>query len=85
MPEDVGAVVEKFVRSAGQVSDDDPHFDRRVDLIEMGYLDSVGVVELLAYVAAEFGLGIDEETWAVMDPLSIDQVAATIRAGRDAA
>lgn len=53
--------LEAFVRKAGQVLDDDPDFAVTTDLWENGYLDSNGVVEVLAFIEERFGVTVPEE------------------------
>ena len=53
--------IEGFIRSHFMVSDDDARFDRSSELFENGYVDSVGVVELLSFIADEFSVDIPEE------------------------
>ena len=53
--------IEAFVRTAFDVSPSDDGFGRDVDLFELGYVDSVGFAELLAFIAEEFGVDIPEE------------------------
>jgi acyl carrier protein len=53
--------IEGFVRSQFNVSDEDPRFGRTSHLFEEGYVDSVGVVELLAFIQEEFAVEIPEE------------------------
>jgi acyl carrier protein len=57
---EVADSVETFVRREFNVSAADPGFDRSVDLFENGYVDSVGVAELLEYVTQEFNVEIPE-------------------------
>jgi acyl carrier protein len=59
-PSEVADSVETFVRREFNVSAADPGFDRSVDLFENGYVDSVGVAELLEYVTQEFNVEIPE-------------------------
>jgi acyl carrier protein len=42
--------LEQFVRSKYNVRADDPRFSRDVDLWEEGYLDSVGVIEIIDFL-----------------------------------
>ena len=53
--------IEAFVRAEFEVSPRDNGFDRTVDLFELGYIDSVGFAELLAFFAEEFGVDVPEE------------------------
>ena len=52
--------IETFVRDQFGVSPDDPGFDQKTDLLEQGYLDSVGVVELLEFLREEFEVEVPE-------------------------
>ena len=60
------------------MSDGDPHFDRTVDLFESGYVDSVGVVELLGFVGEEFGAEIPENLLLSDDFCSVDGIARIV-------
>jgi acyl carrier protein len=70
--------IERFVRDQFSVRDGDPHFDRTVDLFESGYVDSVGVVELLAFVDEEFGVEIPENLLVSDDFSSVDGIARIV-------
>jgi D-alanine--poly(phosphoribitol) ligase subunit 2 len=52
--------IEAFVRTEFEVSPGDNGFDRDIDLFELGYIDSVGFAELLAFLGEEFGVDIPE-------------------------
>lgn len=52
--------IEAFVRTQFEVNPSDNGFDRSVDLFELGYIDSVGFAELLAFLDEEFGVAIPE-------------------------
>jgi acyl carrier protein len=53
--------IEEYIRIQFKVSSTDPVFSREVDLFERGYVDSVGFVELLEFLRAEFGVEIPDE------------------------
>jgi acyl carrier protein len=57
---DVQDRIEKYVREQFGVGDADLRFGPTVDLYESGYVDSVGVVELLAFIGEEFGVEVPE-------------------------
>src|SRR5438270_6043667 len=59
-PSEVADRIETFVRRQFDVMPNDPRFSRTIDLFELGYLDSVGFVELLAFLEEEFGVEIPE-------------------------
>ena len=51
--------IEEFIRTRFSVSPTDPGFGREVDLF--GYVDSVGVVELLEFLGEEFDVAIPDD------------------------
>ena len=61
MPEDTEKVVEEFIRSRFRVRPDDDHFSRDVNLWEEGYVDSAGVVEMIAFIEQTFSITLPEE------------------------
>jgi len=75
---DVQDRIERFIRERFAVSDGDPHFDRTIDLFESGYVDSVGVVELLAFLAEEFGVEVPENLLLSEDFTNVDGIARIV-------
>ncbi len=70
--------IETFVRTQFEVDPHDDDFDRTVDLYDRGYIDSIGFVELLAFLADEFGVEIPEEDLLSDEFLTIDGIATTV-------
>jgi acyl carrier protein len=70
--------IEAFVRSQFEIDPNDAGFDRTVDLFELGYVDSVGFAELLAFFAEEFGVDVPEDDLLSEDFLSIDGMARIV-------
>lgn len=70
--------LERFVRGAGHVADNDQEFNRQVNLFQSGYLDSIGVESLIVYIEREFRLELSDE--ALNDPsfASIDGISSII-------
>ena len=60
-PEAYAAVLETFIRKNFQVQDDDPYFDVNVSLWEEGYVDSMGVIEVIAFLEETFKVAIPAE------------------------
>jgi acyl carrier protein len=77
-PPDVADSVEAFVRRHFNVSPSDPGFGREVDLFESGYVDSVGVAELLDYLTHEFEVEIPESELFSDEFSNIDGIASII-------
>jgi acyl carrier protein len=77
-PEDIAGRIEAFVRSQFEVDPCDDGFDRTVDLYELGYVDSVGFAELLAFLGKEFGVEIPEEDLLSDEFLRIEGIASIV-------
>ena len=60
-PEACAGALEAFIRANFQIGDDDPYFDRDVNLWDEGYVDSTGVVEVIAFLEETFGVTIPDE------------------------
>jgi acyl carrier protein len=75
----IESVIEGYVRQSFQISPDDPGFTRSVDLFESGYVDSVGVIELLAFVTDEFGVEVPDSALLSERFATIDGMAEVIR------
>ena len=83
--DDVAVRIETFVRTQFDVDPDDPGFGRSADLFESGYVDSVGVAELLEFLREEFGLDVPESELLGDDFSTIDGIAGiVIRLGQPA-
>ena len=70
--------IEAFIRAEFDVSPSDNGFDRTVDLFELGYIDSVGFAELLAFLAEEFGADVPEEELLSESFARIDGMASIV-------
>ena len=77
-PQAIADRIEEFIRSQFEVDPDDTGFDRTVDLFELGYVDSVGFAELLAFLAEEFGVEIPEDDLLSEEFLRIDGMAMIV-------
>lgn len=53
--------IESFIRKTFHVNGDDPNFSWDTQLFESGYVDSVGVVELIAFIESTFGVQLQDE------------------------
>ncbi len=70
--------VEGFVRHQFQVTENDPHFIRSANLWEEGFVDSTGLVEMIAFLEQRFSIVLPDEV--LFDPLfnSIEGIASCI-------
>ncbi|HMC53733.1 MAG TPA: acyl carrier protein [Gemmatimonadaceae bacterium] len=76
---DVAARIETFVREHFRVAGHDTRFSRRAPLFDLGYVDSVGVIELLEFVNEQFGVRIPDEALLSDEFTTIDGMAVVIR------
>ena len=74
----IASRIETFVRTQFEVDPGDDGFDRTIDLFELGYVDSVGFAELLAFIAEEFSVEVPEADLLSEDFLSIDGMARIV-------
>lgn len=58
---DVEERLEAWIRSVFRISSSDPAFDRSVDLFDRGYVDSIGLAELLEFIHQEFDVEVPED------------------------
>ena len=86
-PETAEAVardIERFLRERFQIANDETGFTRTVNLWEEGYVDSLGVVEVIAFLEQRFGVTVPREIVFAPDFTSIDGIARfvfSLRAG----
>jgi acyl carrier protein len=66
MVDEVAAKVEEYVRARFRVSADDTAFGTDVNLWELGYVDSVGAVEMIVFLEQTYGVQLPEEV--LFDP-----------------
>jgi acyl carrier protein len=66
MLETIESTVEEFIRTRFRVRPADDHFSREVNLWEEGYVDSAGVVEMIAFLETTFSVTLPEEV--LFDP-----------------
>jgi acyl carrier protein len=75
---EVAARIESFVRQTFDVAPNDPNFGRELDLFEQGYVDSVGLTELLAFIEDEFSIEVPEDDLLSDEFVTIDGMARVL-------
>jgi len=85
--QDTEGRIEAFLRTHFKISPDHNGFARNVDIFERGYVDSVGVTELLEFLGAEFEVEISDD-WLLSEDFStvagIARIVERLRGERDA-
>jgi acyl carrier protein len=59
--DEIAERLEAFVRTQYLIRADDPEFARDIDLYDLGYVDSIGLVELLTFIKTSFDVEIEED------------------------
>jgi acyl carrier protein len=77
-PERIAARLEEFIRRQFSIAPTDTRFSRSALLFEDGYIDSVGAVELLAFIQETFGVAVPDEQLLSEEFSTIDGVATII-------
>jgi D-alanine--poly(phosphoribitol) ligase subunit 2 len=67
--EAIRSELRKFVRQQFSIPENDPDFSDDIDLFNYGYIDSIGAVELTAFVEKHFGIRFSDSDW-VNSPLN---------------
>ena len=75
---EVAARTEDWVRGHFSVNAADPRFARDADLFEGGYVDSVGLAELLAFLEEEFSVEIPDEVLVSDEFATIEGIARIV-------
>lgn len=76
--EAVATQLEAFIRTQFRVAPTDQQFSRTVPLFEGGYVDSVGVAEVLGFLTTTYGLEIPDEVLTSDAFTTIDGIATAI-------
>lgn len=77
--------LERFIRGHFAIDDDDELFSRDVNLWEEGYVDSTGVVEVIAHIETTWQLQVPDELLFDPDFVTISGMARLLSALEDAA
>ena len=67
--------LEQFIRERFQIAADESRFSRTVHLWEEGFVDSMGVVEVLAFLEQRFRVHLPEEVVFSPDFTNIDDIS----------
>lgn len=81
--DEIASRIEAFVRTQFAVAPTDPAFNRTASLFELGYIDSVGVVELLAFLHDQFGVRVPDAALLSEDFQTLDGIAGVVHTLRE--
>lgn len=77
--DDIAAKVEQFIRSRFRVLETDSLFSHDVDLFDSGYVDSVGVVEMISFLEATFEIKVPEDSLFSDEFTTIDGISKIVQ------
>lgn len=80
---DVAARLEAFVRSEGQVGDDEV-LDHGTELFSAGYLDSIGIARLIGFIEGTFAVRLTEDDLLSPDFTTLAGMTRVVAATRSA-
>ena len=66
------------MRQQFSIPENDPDFSDDTDLFNYGYIDSIGAVELTAFVEKNFGIRFTDSDWANSRLNTIGEISAFI-------
>lgn len=75
---EVAQDIEAFVRKQFSVNSADPSFGTGTELFEGGYVDSVGLAELLGFIEERYDVTVPDEELLSEEFDSIDGIARTV-------
>ena len=75
---ETAARIEAFIRERFSVSADDDFFARDIHLWEEGYVDSTGIVELIAFLEESFSITMPDDALFDPDFTSIDGMSLMV-------
>ena len=78
----ISLVLEGEIRGIAEVQEDDIDFSTTVDLFDYGYLDSFGIVNLIAFVQGRFGVDMTNTDFYGEDLRTIHAISLYIDTGK---
>ena len=76
--EEIAAELRKFVRERFGTAENDLDFSDDVDLFNYGYIDSMGAVELTAFVERRLGIKFADSDWGNFPLGSIREISSFV-------
>jgi acyl carrier protein len=78
-PDAIEQEVRQFLRDNFPLSADGVALDREDSLIEVGVIDSTGVLELIAFLEQQYGITVEDNEVLPANLDSIDQIVAFVQ------
>lgn len=75
--EEIIKTLEDYIRDQFDIGDD-PDYNSEVDLFEYGFLDSMGAMEVIAYIEEEYSIEITQKDVVLYPMNTIAEIAEVI-------
>jgi acyl carrier protein len=76
--EEIAAALRSYIRERFGIPSTDTGFDDSVDLFNVGYIDSLGAVELSNFIAERFAINLDGGDWVSFPLSNISEMSSFI-------
>ena len=75
--EEIVKTLEDYIREQFDIGDD-PDYNSEVDLFEYGFLDSMGAMDVIAYIEEEYSIEITQKDVVLYPMNTIEEIAEVI-------
>ncbi|MDH4260768.1 MAG: acyl carrier protein [Gammaproteobacteria bacterium] len=82
-PTAIAETVEAFIRRRFDIAESDPYFSRQSNLWDEGYVDSLGMTELIVFLESTFAIQVPDTVLFSPQFTSIDGIASLVEQVRD--
>lgn len=79
----IADTVERFIRRRFDISESDPYFNRHSKLWDEGYVDSLGMTELIVFLESTFAIVVPDTVLFSPQFTSIEGIASLVEQVRD--
>lgn len=79
----IAAAVEAYIRRRFEIPESDGYFGRQTNLWDEGYVDSLGMTELIVFLESTFAITVPDTALFSPQFTSVDGIAALVEQVRD--
>ena len=79
----IADAVESFIRRRFDIAESDAYFTRQSNLWDEGYVDSLGMTELIVFLESNFSIQVPDTALFSPQFTSIDGIASLVQQVRD--
>jgi len=82
-PTTIAETVEAFNRRRFDIAESDPYFSRQSNLWDEGYVDSLGMTELIVFLESSFAIQVPDTVLFSPQFTSVDGIASLVQQVRE--